>query len=272
MDLNRNVSFWKLREVEGLELMRARNWSHKFPPHLHETYSIPLVEKGIMGSYYRSAGHYLGPGHFDVVNPGEVHTGYPFEGPCWSYRCFYPSQLFLAEIASQLGRGRSAAPIFSRQINDTKLATRLLLLHHRLQAGNVDLELDTEITETFGMLVMRCSDLQLTLCSDQGEVKPVERVRSFLETYYDRSLRLSQLAEIAGFSPVYLVRAFQKSFGLPPHAYQRQIRISRAKIMLGESHSISDVALQTGFADQSHFTRIFKIVVGVTPGQYVRGL
>jgi AraC-like DNA-binding protein len=55
---------------------------------------------------------------------------------------------------------------------------------------------------------------------------------------------------------------------MPPHAFQTQVRVSRAKTLLLEGWSISQVASQTGFADQSHLTRHFKRLVGVTPGRY----
>ncbi|NEQ55828.1 MAG: helix-turn-helix transcriptional regulator, partial [Leptolyngbya sp. SIO3F4] len=57
----------------------------------------------------------------------------------------------------------------------------------------------------------------------------------------------------------------------PPHAYLNHVRVHQAKRLLASGHSITDAALSTGFADQSHLHRHFKKMVGVTPGQYVRG-
>jgi AraC-like DNA-binding protein len=64
-------------------------------------------------------------------------------------------------------------------------------------------------------------------------------------------------------------RMFARHMGLPPHAYRKQKRIRKAKQMLIDRVPISRVAVETGFADQSHLTRHFKQVVGVTPGQYI---
>ncbi|MCP4688540.1 MAG: helix-turn-helix transcriptional regulator, partial [Desulfobacterales bacterium] len=57
----------------------------------------------------------------------------------------------------------------------------------------------------------------------------------------------------------------------PPHEYLTQVRIARAREMLKNGESIVSAAMDAGFVDQSHFTRIFKKFVGVTPGQYSRG-
>jgi AraC-like DNA-binding protein len=58
--------------------------------------------------------------------------------------------------------------------------------------------------------------------------------------------------------------------GMPPHAFQTQLRITRAKEMLRRGWPISRVALEAGFADQSHLTRHFKRLLQVTPGQYIQ--
>ena len=56
--------------------------------------------------------------------------------------------------------------------------------------------------------------------------------------------------------------------GLPPHAYQIQLRVARARELVAAGVPLAEVATMTGFADQSHLTRLFKRVVGIPPGQY----
>jgi AraC-like DNA-binding protein len=93
-------------------------------------------------------------------------------------------------------------------------------------------------------------------------------VREYLEAQYTENISLDAIARIANLSPFYLIRTFRKCTGLPPHEYLTQIRIARAKTLLAQGNAISQVADNTGFADQSHLTRYFKRIVGVTPGQY----
>lgn len=85
---------------------------------------------------------------------------------------------------------------------------------------------------------------------------------------------LASLAEIAaklGLSPSQLSRAFKTSTGFPPHRWQLNHRIAKAQELLRFSGlPLSQIALATGFAEQSHFTRVFKKVVGVSPGAWQR--
>lgn len=84
------------------------------------------------------------------------------------------------------------------------------------------------------------------------------------------SIDLETLAKQAGLSRFQALRAFKHRYGLPPHAYQLCLRISHAQSLLRQGAAAADVALRCGFADQSHFTRHFKRINGVTPMQYAR--
>ena len=91
----------------------------------------------------------------------------------------------------------------------------------------------------------------------------------YLESSYAENFSLRQLASVCGISPYHLLRTFNDEIGLPPFEYQNQLRISHAKRLLRDGWSIADAAAQTGFVDQSHLTKHFKRVVGITPGKYL---
>jgi AraC-like DNA-binding protein len=84
------------------------------------------------------------------------------------------------------------------------------------------------------------------------------------------NMDLDTLAKRAGLSRFEALRAFKKRYGLPPHAYQLCLRINHARRLLLEGAPAADVAARCGFADQSHFTRHFKRLNGITPMQYAR--
>lgn len=86
-----------------------------------------------------------------------------------------------------------------------------------------------------------------------------------------RSISLASLAELANLSCSQFRRAFKTSFGDAPHAYIMRQRILRAQdLMLSTSEPLSELALSCGFADQSHFTRLFVRLVGETPNTWRR--
>jgi len=86
------------------------------------------------------------------------------------------------------------------------------------------------------------------------------------------SVPVTELAIETGLSRFQAMRAFKRRFGLPPGAYQLRVRLGVAQKSLREGVSPADVAAELGFVDQSHFTRHFKRLVGVTPARYVRDI
>ncbi|MBZ2172230.1 AraC family transcriptional regulator [Nitratidesulfovibrio sp. SRB-5] len=99
----------------------------------------------------------------------------------------------------------------------------------------------------------------------------IDAVRRHLRDHVADPVRLDDLARLAGRSRCHLLRMFQQATGLPPHAYQTQLRVEAAKGLLAAGHSISHVAAETGFSDQSHFSRVFRDLTGATPRQYQQG-
>lgn len=94
------------------------------------------------------------------------------------------------------------------------------------------------------------------------------RARDYLRTCYANDVTVSELALVAGLSRAHLTRAFGAAFHMPPHVYLNAVRVSEALKRIRRGMPLATVALECGFADQSHFTRRFKGSVGVTPAAW----
>lgn len=104
-----------------------------------------------------------------------------------------------------------------------------------------------------------------------GPLRPeIAHARRIIQDRFARAISLDALAEEVGLSKFHLLRLFREEVGTTPHAYQLHLRISRAREMLDAHVSAAEVALACGFADQAHFTRAFKRIVGYTPGAFKR--
>lgn len=95
-------------------------------------------------------------------------------------------------------------------------------------------------------------------------------LKTQLETYPEIKCSLDDMADTVFISKYDLIRRFKHEIGLTPHQFQLQNRIRKAQRLLEKSSTIAEVALATGFCDQSHFIRHFKKIVGLTPTDYRR--
>jgi AraC-like DNA-binding protein len=99
--------------------------------------------------------------------------------------------------------------------------------------------------------------------------RALQRVREFIDAHLEENIYIRALASIAGLSMYHFARAFKQSEGMTPHEYLIQCRVRRAKDLLAETDlPLSEVALASGFSDQSHCARRFREHVGVTPSSY----
>lgn len=97
----------------------------------------------------------------------------------------------------------------------------------------------------------------------------LKQVLDYIESHLDRSFTLAQLADLLDMSQYHFCRQFKQSMGIAPHQYVTQRRIEQAKKLLwGSQLSITEIALQIGFATPSAFTRLFRQLTGMTPRAY----
>jgi AraC family transcriptional regulator len=99
--------------------------------------------------------------------------------------------------------------------------------------------------------------------------RQVRRVTDFILAHLDQELSLPVLAQQAGFSPYHFARLFRRTTGESPHQFVLRQRIEHAKHLLKEGDlPLAHVALESGFANQGHLTRVFKQHLGLTPAAY----
>jgi AraC-like DNA-binding protein len=139
---------------------------------------------------------------------------------------------------------------------------------------NPDIDLlgkETAMVSFFGELHVQL-DLRGDLDGGTGAARDRKMIRvgDYIRSHYDENISLDDLAALAGYSRSYLVRAFKKTFGMTPYAWLINCRIQRARHALRRGERIVDVALETGFADQAHFQRMFKRLMATTPRQYAQ--
>jgi len=262
----------------SLELMRAAYLTHRFSPHAHEELAVGVVESGAARSRHGRGTLLVPAGRIVALNPGDVHTGEAADPRVgYRYRMFYvPDALLrLATGRTTVGAaGDGDALSFAEPvIHDPELAARLVRAHALIETGEDRVIGEGLLADALGDLARRHGTPERGGAPDQSEHRSasvVRVVREYLEDEHARVVTLAELSELTGFSPFHLSRTFRAAVGVPPYAYLALVRVRRARELLARGQPVSDVTYETGFSDQSHFTRHFKRVVGVPPGQYAR--
>lgn len=265
-----DVKYYRFPEVEGIEACRVIRSRHVFPNHTHnDNYTVVLVEEG--------ESYCLGPEKTDscivpeevaLINPGQVHSGVPAGKSTISYWGLCIDATVMTRSAGDIFEREGLEPELRHLIaRDRILSKRLKNIFIKMETPSGRLEMESALLETVAHLVSQYGTPN-GMVGVGNEPRAVSLAKEFLSENLDKKVSLEDVAKAVGLSRYHFLRVFKRATGLPPHAFRTQQRIRRARNLMRRGVPFADVALETGFSDQSHFTNKFRQFTGATPRQY----
>jgi len=256
--------------MRGVEAVQA-DTSFAFGRHTHEQFGVGLIHRGAQKSASGRGPVEAGPGDIITVNPGEVHDGAPIgdHGRGWRMLYFDPTVVASAMADISDGRMTRAVEFEHPVIRDERLARlfgRLFPLMTTDSTARCELALDEALLLVLGRLFQPKDDRQ------EAVPPGIASARALIDDCPSSSLTLADLARSADLSRYQFLRGFARATGLTPHAYIMQRRLHRARGLIGRGCTLSEAALESGFSDQSHMTRLFVRSFGMAPGAYAKAV
>lgn len=269
-EIKRNlIKTWQITDLSKLELQRGFSVNRPVPRHWHEEYQFCLIEAGNGDLIYRGKDFSTPPASLFVVHPGEVHSNRAFDRTGCSFRTIFLAPEVMVAVASEIQNKGKGLPFFpSTVIFEKNTIQNFVSLHKSLEHSSSTLERETRLKNFLANLINHFAENRFSLPLLKVEPNQIKRACDYLIANYSENISLEKLAGVADLSAFHFSRVFSEKFGMPPHAFQVQLRVNQAKKLLRDGLEITQTAFQTGFADQSHLTRHFKRIVGVTPGQF----
>ncbi len=274
MELNQRrevIKVWRPHDLTQLELRRGFSVARPVPRHWHEEYQLCFIQSGPSELNYRGRSLQTPPISLFMVHPGEVHANRCYDGVGCNYRTIFVDAELMRYAANEVYGKDQGLPFFpTAVVFDEDLIGQYLNLHAALEQSSSSLERQVLLLDLLTGLIVRFAENRSTPRAYGLERQAVKRACDYLVEHFAENVSLETLARLATLSPFHFSRVFSEQFGMPPHAFQTQLRVLKAKALLRQGLAISQVASETGFADQSHLTRHFKRLVVVTPGQYIQ--
>ncbi len=243
--------------VDGVVAVAADS-RHRFPRHTHDTFGIGLIDRGAQRSASDRGMVEAGPGDVITVNPGEVHDGAPLDDTGRAWRMLYLEPAVLDDGFAFAEPVRSNPAVRRRFDRLYRAATA---------AATDDAGLRWEERLLALVAAMRGAGP-----SGRGVPSGIARSRALIDDDPAVARSLAELAAVAGLGRFQFLRGFRRATGLTPHAYLVQRRIDRARRLVSEGEALAAAAAASGFADQSHMTRLFVRTYGLSPGAYRHAL
>jgi AraC-like DNA-binding protein len=253
-----------------VRLLQAHYVRHAYPRHSHDYYVVCLIDEGRQTFLHEGRQHFTPPGGVILINPGAVHTGEAASADGFTMRCLYPTVAQMQTAVLGLTGRHQALPLFTHvRVDDPWAHASLAALHTALTHETSALEREVRWQWTLAGLMRRYGAVSAPPALGD-ERRAVQQARRYIDEHFAEGVSLSELAARVALSPYHLLRAFRAETGLPPHAYLDNVRIRRAERLIAAGRPLAEVSAETGFSSQSHLTRRFRQIIGVTPGQYAR--
>jgi AraC-like DNA-binding protein len=252
--------------VDGVELFRARLRGRPFSRHRHDVYAIGVTEEGVQAFDYRGAVERSLPGQVFVLHPDELHDGRAEGAGLFGYRQIYVNPDRIASALPAL-TGRPAPLPFAAPVADDPALAHVV--RAAFTRAPEPLALDALVLALAeGLLRLHADGLTATL-RGRVDLPAVERGRDFLRSRLT-IVPSAEVEAVTGLDRYQFARQFHAVYGTSPYRYSVMRRLDVARAWLRDGRPLAQAALETGFADQAHFTRTFKAAFGMTPGRYVK--
>lgn len=123
--------------------------------------------------------------------------------------------------------------------------------------------------EALAFEIIAASSRRIESLRERNVPRWLKQAQEYLHAHFAENISFAALAQTVGVHPVYLAREFRRAFRCTMGEYVRRLRIEAAAAEIsGSDAPLGEIALKFGFYDQSHFSNVFKSIVGITPAQY----
>lgn len=238
-----------------------------FPNHFHDYFVIGLIEVGQRHLVVNQQDYQIGPLDLLTFNPLDRHACDQIDGGLLSYRCLNIKAEVLSVLAEKIF-DCDQLPHFTAPVQfQTPVASIYRDLHESIMTGRSLLEKEELFLVLMQQVLSSYANFEKPPISETIRLE-IEAVCSYMQAHYSERISLDDLAAIAGLNKYSFLRTFTRWKGITPYRYLETLRISQAKILLEQGLAVAEVAHDTGFTDQSHFSTYFNRLIGLTPRQY----
>jgi AraC-like DNA-binding protein len=238
--------------------------------HTHDTLTIATIEYGRQEIFINKSKNQITSGILAVINPNEPHYGKTLHADTKDGYVLYIQKIWCMNIQMDLfDNVNRYIPISQNIIEDVVLYDNFIKMCRLLLDNSFTMDKDCILIEFATELLSKYLDLKshkkINITKDQIYA---EKIKNYLDENYLKDISLDRISSLVGLSSFYTLRLFKNIYGIPPHAYLLNKKIHHAKELLMSKLPIVDVAVESGFFDQSHFCRSFKRVFSITPKEY----
>jgi AraC-like DNA-binding protein len=258
--------FFKDKNLPFIECRYTTNSSKHYKAHIHSSFSIGAINAGEVLYSVKGKEALLKPNSLALISPNSLHHCNPVQKLARSYYMLYLDVSWCAKIQQSFVQ------------TDTFISPKEIILEdeeiYKEYIKTMDFFMEEEfLLEKEQMMIVLLEKIFRKVTDKEALISKsfsshVKSLKDVLSKNLDEDISLNSVSEKLCINPYTLLRNFKDEVGITPHSFRMNTRIELAKKLLQNNNSITEVALECGFFDQSHLHRHFKAITTVTPKEY----
>lgn len=252
MEINK-VKMLKLSILDNIEIKSAMFIDKNFPLHFHENWSLAHIEYGSENISFNNSEFLLNKNALVLIPPHSIHKNWGNKNNSWKYKATYINNDVIKSISKNINLDYSYLASFPYYITYCN--------------SSFDIN-EKSILKILKSIFLDTINNEKGTISNMCNPEHFNDIINYLSHNYSESITLDKLEQIFKINKYKLQKEFKKKVGITPLEYQTSIKIENSKELFYTNVPLVEIALDSGFYDQSHFTHSFKKYVGVAPGVY----
>jgi AraC-like DNA-binding protein len=256
MSLNQ-IKIEKSLILDVIEIKSATFIDKTFPLHFHQSWSLASVEFGSENISFANSSFLLNKRAVILIPPFSVHKHWGNKNSAWGYKAIYLNNDVIKYVTKKINIDYSYIeniPYFITYVDN---------------AFEIN---EKSIFKVLENILLEVVNDSAYLVPKKNKQTHFEDILSYLSQHYNESITLDSLEKKFKINKFNLQKNFKAKIGLSPTDYLTAVRIEKSKQLFDTASTLTDIAIESGFYDQSHYTHSFVKFVGVTPGVYKRSV
>jgi AraC-like DNA-binding protein len=258
--------FFKHPALPFAECRHSINSGRRYKSHMHKTFSVGAIDQGEVIYQIEAKTAKLKPGSIALINPEAIHTCNPADFCQRSYYILHFDVEWCLQLQQSLWQLETYCPVNTALLEDKSIYRQYIKATESLMEEGDALEKEQMLVDLVEIIFIQACEPAAAKTSEPS--LHIEELKRQLGMNLDIDLSMRRLSSKLQANPYTLLRQFKAATGITPHAYRLNCRIELARKLLQKGFDLSQVALECGFFDQSHFHRHFKAITTVTPKEY----
>ena len=270
MNKENRFQFINSEKSENITVLDATMSDFSYSKHAHEEYSLGVTLQGRQDFFCQNSFHQSASGNVLIFNPEDVHDGHSGGEQALKYKMLYIHPDEFRPLFRSLGYQQSSILRLSQPMADNPiLRHQILRLSSTIQQANYSkIEFESGLFQIAQSLVAMSGNLDLGTQNSKRIDQLLLRARDYILASLEHNISIDDIANVANMSKFHFIRQFRQQFGITPHQYVLSCRVNLARRIIESGKSLNQAAFEAGFSDDSHLSRHFKRIYGLTPKRF----